>query len=100
MAQTNIQIRVDSTLKKQAEKVLGDVGLDMPTAFRVFLKKLVATKSIPFSISSEDAPAETISPQFERRVLAALDEARDKKRRNGPFHTAEELIAHLRRQKA
>lgn len=45
-----IQIRVDSKLKKDADMIFDDLGLDTPTAIRLFLKKVVVSKSIPFSL--------------------------------------------------
>jgi len=53
MAQTAlIQVRVDAELKKEAEALLNDMGLDTSTAVRVFFKQIIAKKSIPFTITS------------------------------------------------
>lgn len=100
MSQTSVQIRVETGLKKRAERVLNDVGMDIPTAFRVFLKKVVATRSVPFVVSAAEASGSGPGSGVEEGILAALEEAGDRRRRSGPFRTAEELIAHLRRQKA
>ena len=37
---TNVQIRIDTKLKNEAEKTLNRLGLDLPTAFRIFLNKI------------------------------------------------------------
>ena len=37
-----IQVRVEEDLKRDAMKVLDKIGIDMPTAIRVFLKRIVA----------------------------------------------------------
>jgi addiction module RelB/DinJ family antitoxin len=53
MAQTAlIQVRVEAELKKEADAVLNDLGLDASTAIRVFLKQVIAQKGIPFAITS------------------------------------------------
>ena len=39
MANTNINIRMDSELKKQFEAFCADIGMSMTTAFTVFAKK-------------------------------------------------------------
>jgi DNA-damage-inducible protein J len=53
MAQTAlIQVRIDAGLKKEAEALLNDMGLDTSTAIRVFFKQIIAQKSIPFTIAS------------------------------------------------
>ena len=41
MASTLVQIRVDEDLKNEATSIFEQLGLDLPTAFRIFLKKSV-----------------------------------------------------------
>jgi addiction module RelB/DinJ family antitoxin len=53
MAQTNINIRMDETLKAQFESFCSDVGLTMSAAFNVFAKAVVRQGRIPFEISNE-----------------------------------------------
>lgn len=55
MASTLVQIRVDEDLKNEATDIFERLGLDLPTAIRVFLKKSVEESRIPFDmkISSE-----------------------------------------------
>jgi antitoxin component of RelBE/YafQ-DinJ toxin-antitoxin module len=38
--------------------VLAEIGLDMPTAVRLYLAKIVQTRSIPFSLTASPAPSE------------------------------------------
>ena len=51
MAQTNINIRMDSQLKSQFETFCTNVGLTMSSAFNVFAKTSVRMQKIPFEIS-------------------------------------------------
>jgi DNA-damage-inducible protein J len=51
MSSTNINIRVDSDLKANAQEVLGNLGMDLSTAISVFLKQIVYQRAIPFVIS-------------------------------------------------
>lgn len=39
MANVLIQFRVDEELKNQAVRLYDELGIDLPTAFRIFLKK-------------------------------------------------------------
>ena len=59
--QSFIQVRVDDKLKQEATDVLERVGLEMPTAIRMFLKKIVLEGGLPFeaklSSSVEYRPA-------------------------------------------
>jgi len=49
-AQSNIQVRIDPKTKKQAQKTLNYLGLDMSSAVKLFLRSVVITQSIPFEI--------------------------------------------------
>jgi DNA-damage-inducible protein J len=53
MATTSITIRMDEDLKKQAEALFNDLGMNMTTAFTVFAKAAVRTQRIPFELSAE-----------------------------------------------
>lgn len=46
--QTFIQVRVDDKLKQEATEILDSIGMDMPTAVRMFLKKIVIERGLPF----------------------------------------------------
>ena len=59
MASTNINIRMDSDLKKQFENFCADMGMTMTTAFNIFAKKAVREYRIPFEIGAEIPNAET-----------------------------------------
>lgn len=59
MASTNINIRMDSELKKQFEAFCTDMGMTMTTAFNIFAKKAVREYRIPFEIGAEVPNAET-----------------------------------------
>ena len=44
----NLQIRIDNELKDQAQKVANDLGMDLTTAVRIFLKQMVTDRALPF----------------------------------------------------
>ena len=46
--QVFLQLRVDKDLKEEAENILEKVGVEMPTAIRMFLKRVVLEGGIPF----------------------------------------------------
>ena len=60
MANTNINIRMDSDLKMQFEAFCADMGMTMTTAFNIFAKKAVREYRIPFEIGGEVPNAETM----------------------------------------
>lgn len=49
-AQSTIQIRIDTKTKNDSRKILEELGLDMSTAVKMFLKNVTATHSIPFEV--------------------------------------------------
>ncbi|RYD37987.1 MAG: type II toxin-antitoxin system RelB/DinJ family antitoxin [Verrucomicrobiaceae bacterium] len=95
MAIKNIQLRIDEGLKNSAEIVLEELGLDMPTALRLFLKKVVKTKAIPFRISLEDESGESFTRAQIREILASRKEARDPAKLSGPFKSLQETQGFL-----
>ena len=51
---SQIAVRVDDDLKKEATALFNELGLDMSTAIKLFLKQSVLTKSIPFKIALDE----------------------------------------------
>lgn len=51
---STIAVRVDDELKKEATLIFNELGLDMSTAVKLFLKQSVLTRSIPFELSLKD----------------------------------------------
>lgn len=66
MATTSITICMDEDLKKQAEALFDDLGMNMTTAFTVFAKAAVRQQRIPFELVASHIPnAETIAAMEE-----------------------------------
>ena len=47
---TNLNIRLDDELKKEAERLFTDIGLSMTAAITLFLRQSVRHGGIPFEI--------------------------------------------------
>ncbi len=54
MAQVNI--RIDDNLKEKAEKLFDELGLNMTTAFNIFIRQTVREGGIPFTITTHVDP--------------------------------------------
>ena len=50
MATTVLQVRMDEDLKNEASELFEKLGLDIPTAIRIFFKRAVTEKGIPFEV--------------------------------------------------
>jgi len=57
---TNISIRMDVELKKQAEQLFSELGMNMTTAFNIFLRQAVRQQRIPFDVALETPKAEML----------------------------------------
>ena len=75
MATTNLNIRIDENLKKQAEILFSDLGLNMSSAITVFLRSAVDYKGIPFEIRK----TERKTAVSDAELLAVSDELIHKK---------------------
>lgn len=61
MATVNMSIRMDTELKKQAEAMFSDMGLNMTTAMNMFLRQVVRQGRIPFEIATDIPNSETVA---------------------------------------
>ena len=61
MATVNMSIRMDTELKKQAEAMFSDMGLNMTTAMNMFLRQVVRQGRIPFEIATDIPNRETVA---------------------------------------
>lgn len=86
---TNLNVRVDSTLKKEAEELFKRLGLNMSSAINVFLSQSVREQAIPFEIH-DDKP--------NRKLLKALKEAEKMEKypkKYKGYHDIEEFLKDL-----
>ena len=61
MATTNISIRMDATLKKEADQLFNEMGMNISTAFNVFVRQAIRERAIPFQIQLGNPNRETIA---------------------------------------
>ena len=54
MANSLFQFRIDNHLKEEASKIYAQLGLDLPTAIRIFLTRSVQVRGIPFIMQLPD----------------------------------------------
>ena len=71
MATTNLNIRTDTEIKDQAEKIFNELGLNMTTAVNIFLRTAVREHGIPFELKLE-VPNEITAEAIEegRKLMA------------------------------
>ena len=70
MESTNLNIRTDKEIKKQAEKIFDALGLNMTTAINIFLRQTVRENGIPFQVKLNVPNQITVTAIKEGRELA------------------------------
>ena len=51
MSTSVMQVRIDDDLRAKAAAVYDELGIDLPTAIRMFLKRSVVVNGVPFSMT-------------------------------------------------
>lgn len=70
-ATADVSIRMDADLKKEAEWFFHELGMDLSTAFNVFVRQSLREGRIPFDISTQENPnEETIAAMLEAERIA------------------------------
>jgi addiction module RelB/DinJ family antitoxin len=87
---TMINIKAETSLKREAQKLAEDLGLSLSTVVNYFLKQFVSERKITFT----DHPM----PNKATRMLLEKIDRDIKAGRNmaGPFNSADEMIASLK----
>ena len=85
-----VKSRIDNDLKEQAASVLGDCGLNLSSAVRLFLEQVVINQGLPFQINRTPsamsrralAEARVIEEGFKSidDLIEGLDSARTEKK--------------------
>ena len=90
MSTQTLNVRIDKNIKKQAQKVVEELGLDLSSAVKLFLNKVVMTKSIPFELRTVNG----YTPEYEARLLK---EVKNMKKNGKRYTNVEDAIRELER---
>ena len=66
---SNISIRMDSNLKAAAEALYEELGMNISTAFNIFVRQSLRERGIPFKITEGSPNKETVSAMLEAEGL-------------------------------
>ena len=89
-----IQIRIDDKTKNEAKSILQDLGLDLSSAIKLYLRQIIIRQGIPFDAITENG----LTIQKELEILRASHEAERGINVSEPME-AEEFIKHLEKLK-
>ena len=67
---TNFTVRLDSQLKEDAENLFSDLGMNLSTAFNIFLHQALIAQGLPFRIKRKQPNKTTLVAMKEAMELA------------------------------
>lgn len=74
MAKVSTNINLDADLKRSAQMLFKDFGMDLTTAVTIFLTQAVREQAIPFQITREVPNAQTLAALREYEEMKAHPE--------------------------
>lgn len=86
MAKVSTNISLDADVKKEAQALFSDFGLDLTTAINLFLRQSIREKRIPFEITTQVPNAET------RAALGEYREMKEHPERYKKYSSFRELL--------
>ena len=93
MAQTAMTVRMDNQQKAQFDKLCEQFGMSANTAINIFVKAVIRSKSIPFSIQAKNEEEDEVTA----KAKAAFKELRAKAERGEtPELTLDEINEEIR----
>ena len=67
---TNISIRMDKDLKLAADSLFEELGMNLTTAFNIFVRQSLREGGIPFKITEGKPNQETVAAMLEAERIA------------------------------
>ena len=85
----NVNVRIDSKLKKEAEEIFTALGISASSAINMFYRQVVRTNGIPFELKAEIPNKETVE------AIEEADQIAKKQKNTKTFSTVEEIMDDL-----
>ena len=90
---TNILVRMDADLKTQADALFAELGMNLSTAFNIFVRQSLREGGIPFKVKLEQPNKETMAAMLEAERIAKDSSIKG-------YNDLEELFADLKKREA
>jgi DNA-damage-inducible protein J len=68
---SSVSFRIDTEIKNQADKLFAELGLNMTTAFNIFLRQSIRENRIPFDITLNTPNPVTVAALLEAEQIAS-----------------------------
>jgi DNA-damage-inducible protein J len=97
MTTARISVNVEKEVKQNAQRILGEIGMDLTTAIDLLLRTIVREERIPFELRTtrayrEDAYKQYVKAELEKSKLEAAEP-------NTKWQSHDEVMAKLTRQR-
>ena len=97
MATARISINIDSEVKQNAQRILGEIGMDLTTAIDLLLRTIVREERIPFDLRTKNSYHNDTHRQYIKEELAkSMIEANDP---NTKWLSHDNVMAKLEQQR-
>lgn len=97
MKTSNIYVRVEPNVKKQAEKVFEKIGIPMSSAVGMFLRQVIIKNGLPFEVvASKNEPlflSEMTDDELDKELMKAQEDFD-----NGRVYTVDEVKRELEKE--
>lgn len=87
MRKSNLTIRIEPNLKKEASDLFQSLGLDLSTATGMFYIQALRCHGLPFSVVADEEP--------NRKTYMAMKDAKNDTNMSGPFESIDDLMESL-----
>ena len=84
---TNISVRMDRALKREADELFGEMGMNLSTAFNIFVRQALRDRAFPFEI--------TLESKVNDETLQVIRDARKGIGLSEPFDNVDDLMEAL-----
>ncbi len=75
MKTTSVHVRIKEDTKKQAEAILGELGISRAVAIEMFYRQIILNKGIPFEVAIPNASRsreELTKEEFDKMMKVAI----------------------------
>jgi DNA-damage-inducible protein J len=97
MSTARISVNVDSEVKQDAQKILGEIGMDLTTAIDLLLRTIIREERIPFNLQTERAYREAAHREYIRIELEKAKLEASNPNTKGLEH--DEIMSNLKAQR-
>jgi DNA-damage-inducible protein J len=95
MGMAQISIRIDDTVKDDADKLFAELGLTLSGAFNIFIRQAIRQRGIPFVITAESSLKESGDPFYNavnmRRIEQSIQQIREGRIISKSFEELEQM---------